>query len=154
MLFVDPGKAVFLDGKERIEGAPRAIASVCTGLSLGDLAYTFEFTQLSEATYRSQLQRILKATNDSEGEPRMALEITPSEKHYEYEGYLIQTPFASGGHGIVSAGYEKSTGEAVAIKRLKRTEKSVARIQLEVRIYKQVGDHVSISDSRESILSY
>lgn len=142
MLFVDPGKVVILDGKERVEGAQRAIGSMSTGLTLGDLSYRFEFTELTETTYRKQLEEMRTRMDYGNEELPLALEMTPSEEHYEYHGYYIQAPFASGASGVIAPGMERSTGLAVAVKRLRRTAQSIARIQLEVTVYKTIGDHV------------
>lgn len=149
MLTVDAGKMVLVNGKERVEGARQAIATVDTGLSVGDLGYRLEFTRLHEKRYREQLTIFRESLGGwlSEGankEPPRSLEITPSENHYEYHGFIIQSPFGAGGYGMVSPGIEKSTGKAVAVKRLKRTSKSMARIWLEVKIYKEIGDHVRL----------
>jgi hypothetical protein len=153
MLYVAEGKVVIVNGKERLEGSQRAISSVETGLSLGDLAYQLEFTQLNEMRYREQLGKLRVMLNRGDRGPPLSLEVTPSENHFEYHGFTIQTPFASGGHGVISAGIKKTTGKAVAVKRLKRTPESVARIFLEVEIYKKIGDHVSLIKPKQ-YLSY
>jgi Protein kinase domain len=138
MIVVDRGTTVPVNGQERIEEARRAIVSVRTGLSFGDLAYQLEFTELNEARYREQLKSLRSHLPYGLSEPPVSLEITPSENYFEYHGFFIQTPFESGAYGIVSSGMEHSTGKAVAVKRLKRNPESVARIQLEVKIYKEL----------------
>lgn len=97
MLIVDQGKMVVVNGKERVEGSQRAIATIDTGLSIGDLDYRVEFTLLTENTYREQLANSREWLNSGNKEPLGSLEITPSENHFEYHGFFIQTPFGAGG---------------------------------------------------------
>ena len=153
MLIVGKGKEVFLNGKS-VEGGERAVTFLSSTLSLGDLNYELAFTQLNEVRYREQLQRMRTILGQMGDEPPISLEISPSEYHYEYHGFTIQSPFASGVHGIVSAGREIFTGRAVAIKRLSRTPQSIARIELEVDIYRRIGDHVSHQNRNDPLAMF
>lgn len=143
MLVVGKGKAVHVNGIERLEGSQRVMGSVRTALAIGNLSYNLEFTGLNESNYRERLGELFTKLHPDGDIPPLSLELTPLEHHHELHGFLIHSPFASGASGVVSAGFEKSTGQAVAIKRVKRTPATVARIQLEIRIYRKIGDHVS-----------
>ena len=143
MLIVGKGNVVFVNGIERVEGSQRVVGSVRTALSFGNLSYTLEFTGLNETHYRDKLEKLFATLHPGNDKPPLSLELTPLEHHYEFRGFMIHSPFAAGASGVVSAGFEQSTGRAVAVKRVKRTPASVARIQLEVQIYRKIGDHVS-----------
>lgn len=143
MLAAGKGKAVIVNGIERLEGSQRVMGSVRTALAFGNLSYSLEFTGLNETNYRNKLGELFTKLHPDGDVPPMSLELTPLEHHHELHGFLIHSPFASGASGVVSAGFEKSTGQAVAIKRVKRTPATVARIQLEIQIYRKIGDHVS-----------
>lgn len=143
MLAVGIGKAVLVNGIERLEGSQRVLGSVRTALSFGNLSYNLEFTGLNENSYREKLGDLFTKLHPDSDIPPMSLELTPLEHHHELHGFMIHSPFASGASGVVSAGFEKSSGQAVAVKRVKRTPATVARIQLEIQIYKKIGDHVS-----------
>jgi hypothetical protein len=144
MLVVGKGKAVHVNGIERLEGSQRVIGSIRTALTFGNLSYNLEFTGLNESSYRERLGELFTKLHPDSDIPPMSLELTPLEHHHELHGFLIHSPFASGASGVVSAGFEKSTGQAVAIKRVKRTPATVARIQLEIRIYRRIGDHPNL----------
>ncbi len=143
MLVAGKGKAVVVNGIERLEGSQRVMGSVRTALAFGNLSYSLEFTGLNETSYRDKLGELFTKLHPDGDIPPMSLELTPLEHHHELHGFLIHSPFASGASGVVSAGFEKSSGQAVAIKRVKRTPATVARIQLEIQIYRKIGDHVS-----------
>jgi hypothetical protein len=143
MLIVGRGKTVLVNGVERLDGAQRVMASVRTALTFGNLSYSLEFTGMNESGYRDKLGELFSKLYPDGDVPPMSLELTPLEHHYELHGFTIHSPFASGASGVVSAGFDKSSGQAVAIKRVKRTPATVSRIQLEIRIYKRIGDHVS-----------
>ncbi|KIX05274.1 uncharacterized protein Z518_06146 [Rhinocladiella mackenziei CBS 650.93] len=144
MLVVSKGKVVTVNGLERLEGSQRVLGSIRTALSFGNLSYNLEFTGLNETSYREKLGDLLTKRHPNNDIPPMSLELTPQEHHFELHGFTIHSPFASGTSGIVSAGFEQSTGRAVAIKRVRRTPATVARIQLEIRIYKKIGDHPNL----------
>ncbi|KIW65071.1 hypothetical protein PV04_07356 [Phialophora macrospora] len=144
MLVVGKGKTVVVNGIERMEGSQRVVGSVRTALAFGNLSYNLEFTGLNETSYRDKLGELFTKLHPDGDVPPMSLELTPLEHHHELHGFLIHSPFASGASGVVSAGFEKSTGKAVAIKRVKRTPATVARIQLEIQIYRKIGDHPNL----------
>ena len=151
MLVVAKKKAVLVNGMDRLEGSQRVMGSVRTALAFGNLSYNLEFTGLHESTYREKLGELFTKLHPDGDVPPLSLELTPLEHHHELHGYVIHSPFASGASGVVSAGFEKSTGKAVAIKRVKRTPATVARIQLEIQIYRRIGDHVSTSPFPRSL---
>ena len=144
MVVVGKGKAVIVNGIERLEGSQRVMGSIRTAISFGNLSYNLEFTGLNESSYRDRLEELFTRLHPDGDVPPMSLELTPLEHHHELHGFMIHSPFASGANGVVSAGFEKSSGQAVAIKRVRRTPATVARIQLEIQIYRKIGDHVSI----------
>lgn len=143
MLVVGKGKVVLVNGIERLAGSQRVLGSVRTALSIGDLSYNLEFTGMNETRYREQLGDLFAKLHPDNDIPPLSLELTPLEHHHELHGFWIHSPFASGASGVISAGFDKASGQAVAIKRVKRTPATVARIQLEVQIYRKIGDHVS-----------
>jgi hypothetical protein len=151
MLVVGKKKVVHVNGMERLDGSQRVIGSVRTALTFGNLSYNLEFTGLQESSYREKLGELFTKLHPDGDIPPMSLELTPLEHHHEVHGFLIHSPFASGASGVVSAGFEKSTGKAVAIKRVKRTPATVARIQLEIQIYRKIGDHVSLTSALPSL---
>ncbi|KAK5214804.1 hypothetical protein LTR96_011267 [Exophiala xenobiotica] len=133
-------KVVYINGQERLEGAQRVIGLPRTGLTMGNLAFRLEFTQLS--AYRTQLNTLLSERHDGHVHP--SLDPTPQFHHFELKGYMIQEPLNSGGHGVVLGGVNRETGKTVAVKRLQRTSKNLERIRLEIDISKRVKDHPNL----------
>lgn len=142
MLHVDHDRNVLLNGLEEVAKGSRALCAVSTGLMVGDLAYKVVFTQLNERSFREQLQSVRRETGWGLLDPPSTLATTPSQNHYEYQGYIIQPPFARGSEGLVSAGINKTTGEAVAVKKVQRVRATVNLIRHEIALMKKLRPHV------------
>jgi hypothetical protein len=153
MLLVDKGKEVVVN-RNIVEERQQIINTVKITLSFKDLAFCLEFTSLNEKRYREQFGKLRTKFNSGRKELPLSLEVTPSENHFEYHKFIIQTPFASELHSVISAGIEKFIRKTVAVKRVRRTPESTTKIALEIEIYKKIGDHVSLYRIRRSYLLY
>jgi hypothetical protein len=143
MLHVDHDRNILLNGLEEVGKGSRALCAVSTGLMVGELAYRVVFTGLNERFFREQLQNVRRDTGWGLLDPPSTLATTPSQNHYEYQGYIIQPPFARGSEGLVSPGINKTTGEAVAVKKVQRVRGTVKLIQEEIALMKPLRSHVS-----------
>ena len=138
-------KAIYINGTKKLENARWIVRSPRTGLSIGNLTFSLEFTDFS--VYRAQLNTLLSQWHG--GHVHLSLDPTPKLSHFELDGFMIQEPVDSGGHGVVLGGVDCDTGKAVAVKRVQRTSRKFDRIQLEIQISKRVGNHVSFSPCTE-----
>jgi serine/threonine protein kinase len=143
LLTVDNGRVVILNGQEELRNGSRAICTLSTGIMIGDLAYKLVYTELDDDLFREQLSTARIETGQTGLAPPATLATTPSNTDQEYQGYIIQSPFAYGTEAIVSAGIDRRTGEAVAVKKVQRKQANTFRIRAELELMKTLKPHVS-----------
>lgn len=142
LLLISDTRKVVLNGTDEFRKDQRAITSVTTGITFGDLAYTLEFTNLDPRVYKSELERARRASGQL-GEQPSFLNPTPSGYDYELRNYAVQGVFAEGSTCTVSVGVDRKDGSPVAIKKMKRNRFNFARVMHEVDVLKVLGHHVS-----------
>ncbi len=143
LVVADFGRSVLLDGKDEVRNAQRVVWSKATGVTLGDLSYKLVRTGLKEQILREQLSVLRNELGASKHEPPAYLAPTPSNDDYEYSGYIVKGVFAQGATCSVSAGLDKRTGVAVAVKKMVRNSRNFLMVKNEVEIMKSIGSHVS-----------
>lgn len=137
------GRTVLLNGTDEVRNSERVIWAPETGVTIGELAYKLVRTSVSEKTLREQLRMWRQVLGFSEFEPPSYLAPTPSPDDYEYNGYIIKSVFAQGSTCSVSAGIDKKSGAAVAVKKMLRNARNHKMVQNEIEVSKYVGSHVS-----------
>lgn len=144
LLTVDHGRGPILNGQEELDSGSRAICALSTGIMIGDLAYRLDYTRLEEPTFREQLSKFPRKLKLAGMDPPATLAATPSHIDQEYQGHIIQSPFAYGTEAIVSAGIDKRLGEAVAVKKVQQKQHNVSRIKNEMVLMRSLKPHVSL----------
>ncbi|KAK5201811.1 hypothetical protein LTR16_001375 [Cryomyces antarcticus] len=140
MVFADNWE-VIIDGKKRIQNTAFA-ACENTGLMLGDLSYTIEFTDLDPQMYKTRLDDMYRQRqNNFSGIPHfLSPTPTPSLRASGYDKYFIYPTSAGGSYSTVSRACKKDTGELFVLKKMKRNNHNLAEIRKEVEILKSL-DH-------------
>ncbi|OAL36618.1 hypothetical protein AYO20_04234 [Fonsecaea nubica] len=131
---------IYINGDEKLENGQRIIYLPRTSITIGNLTFCLEFTQLG--IYRTQVNTLMSEWHGRQIHP--SLEPTPQPYHFKLHGFVIQEPLSSGGHGVVLGGINCETGSPVAVKRLQRTCGNLERIRLEIEISKRVGSYPNL----------
>ncbi|KAH8807604.1 kinase-like domain-containing protein [Xylogone sp. PMI_703] len=150
LLLISDTRKVVINGTDEFRKDQRAITSVTTGITFGDLAYTLEFTNLDPRVYKSELERARKAAGHLQEQPSF-LNPTPSGYDYELKNYAVQGVFAEGSTCTVSVGVDRKNGSPVAIKKMKRNRFNFARVMHEVDVLKALGHHERICKLLEAV---
>ncbi|KAK4997211.1 hypothetical protein LTR66_003329 [Elasticomyces elasticus] len=134
--------AVLIDGKKRIQNTAFA-ACEDTGLMLGDLSYTIEFTGLDPQIYQKQLNDIYRQcqSNFSSIPHFLPPTPTPSLRASGYYKYFVYPTTAGGTYSTVSRVCNKDTGELFILKKMKRNSHNLAAIAAEVDILKRLNHY-------------
>ncbi|KAF2135318.1 uncharacterized protein K452DRAFT_239598 [Aplosporella prunicola CBS 121167] len=142
VLMIIAGKhPVLINGIEKLQNACHAVCEP-TGITIGDLAFKISFTDLDEESYRYQLRRVMDLNAPSF--PRIPHEITPAPtpdmNHYRVNTKYYSYPVHAGGtYSTVAYAFVKATGEAVALKIMKRTRHNTFDIDKELRIMRMLN---------------
>ncbi|KAK5148254.1 hypothetical protein LTR04_000685 [Oleoguttula sp. CCFEE 6159] len=141
MVFADNWE-VIIDGKKRIQNTAFA-ACENTGLMLGDLSYTIEFTDLDPQMYKTRLDDMYRQRqNNFSSIPHfLSPTPTPSLRASGYDKYFIYPTSAGGSYSTVSRACKKDTGELFVLKKMKRNNHNLAEIRKEVEILKSLDHH-------------
>lgn len=111
------------------------------GIWVEDLCYKLHFTDLDRDAH---VARVLQLFSASSATPVAASSLTPTplSAPYRQGGYDIYPAKAGGTYCTVSYGINTSTGDSVAVKRIRRTAKNFGVIENEIEIL-QLLRHVS-----------
>lgn len=145
LAFADFGHAILLEGKEELRNGQRVLWAGETAISLGELSYKLVRTTVSDSTLREQLNHWRDTIGTTSLEPPAYLAPTPSPDDYEYNGYIIKAVFAQGSTCSVSAGVDKRTGAAVAVKKMIRNGRNRDMVRNEIEVLKYLANHVGVS---------
>lgn len=122
-----------------------------SGITVGDLQYQFEFTGLNERIFRDELEHMMKdALGVLNFEIPLSLNTSGTDSDIQMKDYTVKKVFSSGATSMVANALVKATGEAVAIKKLKRTRNNRDAIMCEAVVLQQlerIRRHVSIRSS-------
>lgn len=145
LLKVPANKSVFVDGM-KIQHGLRALTSVTSGLTIGNLSFQLQFHEHRRNDYLAQLENFAELSNHFVGDRIETLDPTPSDQHFTLRGYQFQTPQAAGAYGVVSACVKNTTGDVYAVKRVKKSRDTVKEVEQELEIFAALQTHVSKSD--------
>ena len=117
-----------------------------TSLEFGRLKYTLEVRRYdTDEDYRNHL-KFYKQRHGLEGDDYPScLLATPADSDFVTEKYIMKNPVGDGATSVVYGAIERKTGAAVAIKKMKRTEKNSQAVARDIEIAKYIGEHVSLS---------
>ena len=107
-------------GIVRLTNNSRALTESAT-IGIGNLMYSFEYTGEGETNqFHRSLETLMRTElGQTNFELSESLSTVGSQADVQLKDYTLKRAVASGTNGIVSPAYNKSTGEAVAIERLK-----------------------------------
>jgi hypothetical protein len=142
MLIADKGKTVYLNGQP-IRGDAYMIHRMISALNFGDLAYSLQFTKLNDDIFKDKLETLKRTLGGYKTPMYSSLQVTPSNRHFELQGFEIQVPIGSGTYGVVFPCRQLSNGNAYAAKCVRRNPRSMKDVKKEIDIYKRIGQHVS-----------
>lgn len=139
------GGPVIIDGTESFENDQRLIQKRRTSIEIGRLKYILELEPMSDEDYRTLMTSY---RNDyalgSDGYPAN-LTVMPSEWDHTLNEYVIKNLIGYGVSGLVSATLHKKTGDAVAIKTVRRyTDRDDARLEADWTMAETIGWHENI----------
>lgn len=133
---------VLVDGKSVLRNAAIAICDK-TGVGLGDLAYSIDFTSdMDPEKYQKQLRSVNNQRRGSAVPTFLTPTPTPSLRRRSEDKYYIYPVAAGGASSTVSHAYTKATGKSVAIKKMTRNDRHASLIRNEVEILRKMN-HVS-----------
>ena len=137
--------AVLVNGHRLINGH-RVIHGKTTSLEFGDLSYTLETRNYdADEDFRNHL-RIYKQENGIEvADYPPILLATPAESDFINENYVLKNPVGDGATSVVYAAYDRRNGDAVAIKKIRRTDTNAKNIEQDLMIADRIGEHVGTS---------
>lgn len=134
-------------GQVELRNAHRALTE-SAGITIGDLQYSFEYTGLNQERYREELTSLMKQKlGQPEFEISSSLSTSGSDTDIQLKDYTVKQVFASGISCTVATAIVKKTGEAVAVKKLKKSDTNYDAVMCEVNILQRIEQHVSIPSS-------
>ena len=145
LLKVPANKSVFIDGM-KIQHGVRALTSVTSGITIGNLSFQLQFHESCRINYLKQLDEFAEQSSHFVGDRIETLDPTPSDQHFTLRGYQFQTPQAAGAYGVVSACVKNTTGDVYAVKRVKKSRETVKEVEKELEIFEALQTHVSAYD--------
>ena len=117
-----------------------------TSLEFGRLKYTLEVRRYdTDEDYRAHLKSYKQRHGIRDNDYPSCLLATPADSDFITEKYIMKNPVGDGATSVVYGAIERKTGTAVAIKKVKRTEKNAQAVNQDIEIAKYIGEHVSLS---------
>ena len=136
-------------GDEEFTHGRRVLLRPKNRISFGDLAYVFEFLNMSEkdrATYQQNLATYLK-DNLNSPPPPLALSATPSETDHTICDWIIKGTVGQGTFGTVMAARHRITGQVAGAKMVTRTLRNLATVMSEINLMRRLPKEVGPCDS-------
>lgn len=143
MLKVPPKKTVFLDGVLLTDGSA-ALTKQTSGILIGNLAFQLVFNHERRSEYIAQLDKMAALSSYFTGDRIETVDPTPSDQYFTLRGYQFQTPQAAGAYGVVSACIKIQTGDAYAVKRVKKSRHTIKEVEKELNMLEILDTHVSL----------
>lgn len=131
---------VVVNGQEMIQGGTKRVVDQILGLGVGDLQYCLRFTNygLSQRYADHFFAKVGVPANIDP--PRDLLNLSPAP--YTIGSYRVHAANAGGSTSTVSQGYHITTGQSVAVKRIRRTKHNWHQVSNEM-VYLEQLKHVS-----------
>ena len=148
LIYALDSKVIRVDGREVVDDQC-VIHRRTTCLTFGCLEYTLEVRKYhTDNHYRFHL-RIYKATHAlPDDEYPTNIRATPADSDLVTERYVLRNAIGRGSTCVVYAGHKRSNGDAVAVKKVMRTETNAEFIARDVYISRYIGEHVGKSVQR------
>lgn len=144
LLIQSDKRPIIIDGKDNIVNNRKALLDKKTGITIGDLSYVFEYTNLNKSIYFDQLNRLRQQLPNASNLPSF-VDPTPSAKDFIINDYLIKDAFAQGSTCSVHIAIHRTVGSYLVAKKVHRNNRNQQRIKTEVEILKSLEPHVSHS---------
>jgi len=139
------GGPVIIDSTESVQDSQRLIYKRRTSIEIGNLKYILEMEPISDQNYRRLLTSYRNEHSLGTGDYPSNLMATASEWDHVLEEYVIKNPVGYGVTGLVSAGLNRKTGDAVAIKTFRRySDRDDAHLEADWKMAETIGWHPNI----------
>ena len=143
VLFALDSKITRVDGRGLVDGQC-LIHKRTTSFIFGELMYTLEVRNyLTENHYRDHLSIYKAIHRIPDDDYPLNLRATSADCDIVLEKYILKNPVGHGATSVVYAGQTQSSGDAVAVKKIMRTEKNAKAIERDIAICEYIGKHVS-----------
>ena len=117
-----------------------------TSLEFGRLKYTLEVRRYdTDEHFRGQLRFYKQRHGLGDDDYPSCLLATPADSDFLTEKYIMKNPVGEGATSVVYGAIERKTGMAVAVKKVKRTERNSQAVRRDIEIANYIGQHVSLS---------
>ena len=145
LISASENSAVLVDGYRLINGH-RVIHGITTSLEFGELSYTLEIRKYeADEDFRNHLRIYKQQNNIAVADYPQILLATPAESDFINENYVLKNPVGNGATSVVYAAFDRRNGDAVAIKKIRRTNDNAPHIQQDLIIADHIGKHVGTS---------
>ena len=143
---------VLINGHEVVDDQ-RVIHGRTTSLEFGQLKYTLEVRRYdTDEDYRDHLRFYKQEHALGDDDYPSNLLATPADSDLVTQNYVMKNPVGDGATSVVYAAIDKRNGRAVAIKKIRRTQKNAKAIHQDINIADYIGEHVSASPRHQSLL--
>ena len=133
------------DGEDSKRGQ-RVIHKKTTSLEFGELKYRLELrTNNSDAHFRNHLRVYKQQNGIAVADYPPILLATPAKSDLLNENYILKNPVGDGATSVVYAAYDRRNGNAVAIKKIRRTDTNAKNIEQDIMVADRIGEHVGTS---------
>ena len=144
-------KVIMVDGRELVDGQC-LIHRRTTKLTFGCLMYTLELRKYNTDNHYRDHLTLYKGTHAiPDDEYPSNIRATPADSDLVTERYILRNAIGRGSTCVVYAGHKRSNGDAVAVKKIMRTEMNAAVIARDVNISRYIGEHVGKSMQRNDL---
>lgn len=136
---------VAINGMEIVDGQ-RVIHGRTTSLEFGILKYILEVrTYEADEDYRDHLTSYKRKHGLDDDDYPTNLLATPADSDLVTQNYVLKNTVGYGATSVVYGAYDRRSGDVVAIKKIRRTERNAKEIQQDINIARFIGTHVSAS---------
>ena len=145
VITVSDSSPVAINGYEVVD-AQHVIHGRTTSLEFGDLKYSLEIRKYdTDEDYRSHLSFYKQKYGIMDDDYPWNLLATPADSDLVTQNYVLKNPVGEGSTCVVYAAHNRSNGNAVAVKKVRRTKTNAGLIKQDINISKRIGSHVSKS---------
>lgn len=119
-------------GTIKLKYGERALTETAS-ISIGDLQYDFAYQQLEEATYKRDLEHLMRVElKQTNFELSGSVSSLGSDTDIQLKDYTLKGTFAAGTSAMVAGAIVKATGQYVAVKKMRKTSQEDPTIAHEI----------------------
>ena len=145
VITVSDNSPVSINGYQ-VVNAQHVIHGRTTSLEFGALKYNLEIRKYdTDEDYRIHLLFYKKAYAIADVDYPSNLLATPAESDLVTQNYILKNAVGDGSTCVVYAAHKRSNGNAVAVKKIKRTHFNAKLIDQDIYMSKKISGHVSNS---------